>query len=51
MSSKEISTKLVKKYDPNRIADDGYIYTPYITVKGRVIYHPTGGVFKFLAKT
>lgn len=37
-------------YDKDRIADDGYIYRPYITVRGKVIYHPTGGVFRFLPK-
>lgn len=38
-------------YDSGRIADDGYIYTPYITLKsGKVIWHPTGGVFRFLPK-
>jgi hypothetical protein len=25
------------------------VYTPYITVKGKRIYHPTGGVFVFPA--
>lgn len=38
-------------YSRDRISDDGYIYTPYITVRGRVIYHPTGGVFRFLPKS
>jgi hypothetical protein len=38
-------------YSKDRISDDGYIYTPYITVRGKVIYHPTGGVFKFLPKS
>lgn len=38
-------------YYKDRVADDGYIYTPYITLRdGRVIWHPTGGVFKFLPK-
>lgn len=23
-----------------------YIFTPWITVKGKRIYHPTGGVFR-----
>lgn len=27
-----------------------WIYTPYIKRKGKIIYHPTGGVFKFLVK-
>lgn len=41
-----------KTYDPSRVSDDGYIYTPYITLKnGRVIHHPTGGVFRFLPKS
>jgi len=26
------------------------VFTPYITVKGKRIYHPTGGVFHFWAK-
>lgn len=26
------------------------VFTPYITVKGKRIYHPTGGVFHFFAK-
>ncbi len=38
-------------YDSGRVSDDGYVYTPYITVNGRVIYHPTGGVFRFLPKS
>jgi hypothetical protein len=25
---------------------DEFIYTPYITVKGKRIYHPNGGVFR-----
>jgi|GEM_PF-2604315 len=25
---------------------EGFIFTPYITVKGKRRYHPTGGVFK-----
>ncbi len=38
-------------YYKDRIADDGYIYTPYITLRdGRIIWHPTGGVFRFLPK-
>lgn len=24
-----------------------WVYTPYITVKGKRIFHPTGGVFRF----
>lgn len=39
-------------YFKDRISDDGYIYTPYITLRsGRVIWHPTGGVFRFLPKS
>lgn len=26
---------------------DGIVFTPYITVKGKMIYHPKGGVYKF----
>jgi len=37
-----------RQYDPSRVDEDGYVYTPYITVRGKRIYHPTG-VFKFLA--
>lgn len=25
-----------------------WIFRPYITIKGKRIYHPTGGVFRFL---
>ena len=39
-----------KIYFKSRVSEDGYVYTPYITVRGRVIYHPTGGVFRFLPK-
>lgn len=39
-----------RDYQKDRISDDGYIYTPYITVNGRQIWHPTGGVFRFLPK-
>lgn len=24
-----------------------WVFTPYITKKGKRIYHPTGGVFRF----
>lgn len=46
-------TKLnrVKNRYRDRVSNDGFIYTPFITVRGRVIYHPTGGVFKFLPKS
>lgn len=36
------------KYDAGRVSDDGYIYTPYITRNGKITWHPTGGVFRFL---
>ncbi len=26
------------------------IFTPYITIKGRRIYHPTGGVYHFFVE-
>ncbi len=30
----------------NKNDSDEYIFTKFITIKGKKIYHPTGGVFR-----
>lgn len=46
----EIGVKRRRKYDPDRVSDDGFVYTPYIHRNGKLIRHPRGGVFKFPAR-
>lgn len=41
--------KKKKVHDAGRVSKDGYVYTPYIVRNGQVIWHPSGGLFKFPA--
>jgi hypothetical protein len=38
--------RTLEKHGPPSGGDEPCIFTSYITVRGRRIYHPTGGVFR-----